>query len=299
MRPDDDFPDRPSRSTVSGTGMALASLILGILSLCTCGITSLPAMICGFIALGKPAGKGLAIGGLVSSFAGVLVGVVAGIGGYFAYGKIQEADSRRITANNLKQIGLATHSHHDTYYQFPVANRRTPSGEPGLSWRVDLLPYMEQQNLYNAAGLGSRGLPSDTVKPWNSPEYGILNQTSVRSYLYGDEKTGTQTPFRAFDGPETALIGRNGRPQTFASIQDGTSNTILYAESAERVPWPKADEMKFTPSGPLPKLGTRYSGGSMVLMCDGSFRFIRSTMSDSTLRAMITASGGEVVTDDW
>ena len=49
--------------------------------------------------------------------------------------------------NNLKQIGLALHNYHDAHGKFPT-NVYGPKGEPLLSWRVHLLPYLEEDNLY-------------------------------------------------------------------------------------------------------------------------------------------------------
>lgn len=290
MQPDDDLPRTTPKS--KSNNLAVASLVLGVLSFFTCGVTSLPALIVGFIALGKPTGKGLAVGGIVTAFVGILVGV----GGGIAFNIVREARYRAITQNNLKEIGLAMHNHVSSYDSFPVANRRTPQGEPGLSWRVDLLPFMEQDNLSEAANLGSLRGPLESVKPWDSPEYAILNQTVVKPYCYPDDLTDRQTPFRAFDGPDTAMVNRIGGRQTFASIGDGTSNTILFAESADRVPWPKADEMKYTPNGPLPKLGVRFPNGSLAVRVDGSVHFIRSDVSERALRALITANGGDTQT---
>jgi hypothetical protein len=87
---DDDYDYRPSRASNGGSGLAVASLVLGILSLpmaCCCGLFSLPctigATITGAIALKRPEGKGMAIAGLILGIAGLalsVVMVVIGIG---------------------------------------------------------------------------------------------------------------------------------------------------------------------------------------------------------------------------
>ena len=56
----------------------------------------------------------------------------------------REAARRSQCQNNLKQLGLALHNHHDTYKKFPTFS----AGNPNISWVVYLLPFMEQNNVY-------------------------------------------------------------------------------------------------------------------------------------------------------
>ena len=56
----------------------------------------------------------------------------------------EQAEERRLPMNNLKQIGLAMHNYHDAHRAFPPAYRAENSGRPLLSWRVLILPYLEQ-----------------------------------------------------------------------------------------------------------------------------------------------------------
>src|SRR5438128_3213958 len=63
--------------------------------------------------------------------------------------KVREAASRMKCANNLKQIGLALHNYHDTIGRFPVG----ADIDTGLCWRVHILPYIEQDNLYKQFSL--------------------------------------------------------------------------------------------------------------------------------------------------
>src|SRR3984893_3987404 len=79
--------------------------------------------------------------------------------------KVREAANRAKCANNLKQLGLAFHNYHDTHNRLPVAAYMTWTGDgppppgsvsavPGVggewSWQAMLLPYYEQQNMYDA-----------------------------------------------------------------------------------------------------------------------------------------------------
>jgi prepilin-type processing-associated H-X9-DG protein len=78
---------------------------------------------------------------------------------------------------------------------------------------------------------------------------------------------------------------------------DGTSNTIMAVEAAEAVPWTKPEPLEYDPKKPLPKLHFSEGGVCNVLFGDGSVRAIRKDLAEKTLRALITRSGGETISD--
>src|SRR5262249_18063680 len=67
----------------------------------------------------------------------------------------------------------------------------------------------------------------------------------------------------------------------------------------EAVPWPKPEDLPYDPKWPLPRLGGHFKRGFNVVMADGASVFVHSSVSEQTLRAAITANGGEVVGSDW
>src|SRR5260370_4929892 len=67
--------------------------------------------------------------------------------------------SDRQCANNLKQIGLALHNYNDAYARLPAVANFDKQGKPLLSWRVHLLPFIEQEDLYKEFHLD---------EPWDS-----------------------------------------------------------------------------------------------------------------------------------
>ena len=298
---DDEDDDSERKPAKAGNGLAMASLVFGVLSFCT-GITFLPGLICGFMGLSKAkttgSGKGMAIAGVLTSIGGLFVSSAVFAGGYFLYQKGEDLKARNRSANNYKQVGLAAHSHADNAGSFPRAfcdetpGFRSPPSESALasklSWRVSILPYLEQGALY------SRFNRSD---PWDSPGNRPLSQTAVQPYPDADTPLDPTTRLRSFYGRGTMF--ELDRGVTMSGVMDGTSNTIYCVEGAEKVTWSQFNEYKFDPNGSLPALGHPKRDTFAAVLVDGSVRQIRKTISPATLKAAITRDGGEVLSYDW
>ena len=207
--------------------------------------------------------------------------------------KTRQAADRVKMQNNLKQIGLAIHNYHDAMNHFPFPGISGPKGQggalpnvtPNLSWRVAILPYIEQENLY-------RQFHFD--EPWDSEHNKTLIPMMPKVYATNVRAEVGHTYLRTFNSPGTFGVAR-----TFADITDGTSNTIMVVESSESVPWTKPDVFALDPQKPKAKLGIN-KGKLNVLMGDGSVRFIDLTkISDETLRNAITINDGMVLGPDW
>lgn len=203
--------------------------------------------------------------------------------------------ARSRSANSLKQIALAFHNFESAYAFFP-AGISGPHGEVGLSWRVQVLPYIEQQELYKEFKLD---------EAWDSAHNRKLIAKMPKLYAPPKGETVAEglTYYRSFSGPSTLMPpprekGKAGLalPGTkIAAISDGTSNTFLAAEAADPVMWTKPDELEYNATKPVPKLGGIFEGGFNAAMCDGAVRFLPSTIDDKTLRALITINNGENV----
>lgn len=300
----DDY-DRPRERESSTSGKAIASLILGILSLCIPVLGSIAAIIFGALGLmdigrsrGRLRGQGLAIAGIVMASITLLVSPVILIALLLpAVQKVREAANRAQSANNMMQIGLAFHNYHDTYKSFPPAVVYSQDGKPLYSWRVLILPFLGEDRLYKQFKLD---------EPWDSATNRPLLAQMPRLYVHPSQGQPVD-PYATFYQVFTAEVGQGpweGRPMfdvgpkagriTFAAIVDGTSNTIMVVEATDPVPWSQPTDLPYAPDQPLPKLGLG-SRTFNALMADGSVHALPKDTDERTIRALITRNGGEMV----
>lgn len=199
----------------------------------------------------------------------------------------REAARRVESMNNLKQIGLAMHNNLDVHGHFPPAASADKAGQPLLSWRVHLLPFLEEQALYDQFHLD---------EPWDSPHNRPLVDKMPQIYARpGSTAAPGQTTYLAVTG-EGTVLGKKGGSKLF-EITDGVSNTILVVEADDNqaVPWTKPEDLAVAADDPLRGLGNARPGGFNALFADGSVRLIAATIDPDVLHAMFTAAGGEMV----
>ncbi len=186
--------------------------------------------------------------------------------------------------NNLKQIGLAFHIYHDVYGAFPWHGGPGTADAPGkgLSWRVHLLPFLEEAELYNEFHLD---------EPWDSEH----NKTLILRMpkIYGDHPEG-KTSLHVFVGEGTPFGQEQG--VRIASLTDGTSNTIMVVEAGPDTAdiWTKPGGLPFNPDDPLAALGN-IGEEFLVLLMDGSTHRLLKTIDAATLRNLIQHQDGNPV----
>ena len=149
------------------------------------------------------------------------------------------ARQRVQSINNLKQLGLAMHNYLDVNKNFPPAVS-AKDGKPLLSWRVLVLPYIEEGPLFQQFHLD---------EPWDSEHNLKLiprMPTILRSPLaqWPIRAARSTSPRRSAD---SVFPGQKG--VAIRDITDGTSNTILLVEADDEhaVPWTKPDDWEYDP----------------------------------------------------
>jgi hypothetical protein len=228
------------------------------------------------------------------------------------------AAQRAASTNNLKQIMIAMHNFESANGVFPPAVVYGPDGKPWHSWRVLILPYIEQNDLYNKY---------DFTQPWDSPRNLEVAKQVVKLYqdpVYGESKdaythyavpVGKNTLFPPegirMSKPDAGLAALQS-PQAIRinTITDGTSNTIAVVpvDPARKIPWTKPEDITVgenfpglgAPNGiaaPYPTADGK-TRLAPVAFADGSVRTIASTIDPRVLGALLTRNGGEIIADN-
>ena len=273
--------------------------------------------------------------------------------------KVREAAARMSCSNNLKQIGLALHNHHDSKGNFPpggITNGGCCGTLSGTNWSIELLPFIEQDNLYkqyvqtafneDAANANVRiqsiktyNCPSDInagkpTNPASGPGAGVQYMMSSYRGMAGrsdgngwfDNYDGSVLP-RDWRGVLHNLQQANPKPEErFASVTDGTSNTVAVAEYHTRTTITRGTYWAYTYTtyalgSAVPETrtllpdydacvniggaggsnsckrgwGSFHTDGMNALFVDGSVKFVRRSTDMNVWVALATVAGNEVV----
>jgi hypothetical protein len=183
----------------------------------------------------------------------------------------------------LSRIGLALHAYHDAFGHFPPAALVAEDGKPLLSWRVALLPFLGEDQLYGEFKLN---------ESWDSPYNKKLLPRMPQVYALPDATPGeaSHTLYRVFVGPGTVF--ENGPGTFLGTITDGVANTLLVVEAGESVPWTKPQELPYDPDRPLPRIGGMSPEGFYALYCDGDVRWIRNDFDEGRMRLALVRHDG-------
>jgi len=201
----------------------------------------------------------------------VVIAIIAVLIGLLlpAVQKVREAAARSQCSNNLKQIGLALHNHHDSLNKFPSGGTISPAQDYGHSWWVLMLPYIEQGSIFNqfdfksqydsTTGLVYRGAnehngallsgkdlkllfcPSSNLLKWRFPT--MTPTPGVLSSTYTGITGAVNHPTKLDRDSESNIhrgIGQTSRggvlvsheAHSISEITDGTSNTMMVGEQS-------------------------------------------------------------------
>jgi hypothetical protein len=186
-------------------------------------------------------------------------------------------DPRARTVNNLKFMGVATHNFAAIHGgRFPAAAIR--KGEKAiLSWRVAILPYLEQFALFQKFHLD---------EAWDSPHNASLLKEMPSTYrpVTPGATPAHTTYYQMVVGPGSLFEYEGPR----IDVNVFARPALMIVEAADPVPWTKPEDLAYDDANPLPNLGGPFDNGSYATFGDGSVRFLNRELSPETLRAIIT-----------
>ena len=205
----------------------------------------------------------------------------------------------QISQNNLTRLILAMHMYHDTYQHFPPAMLYGKDGKGKVphSWRVALLPFLEQEKLYNEYQFD---------EPWDSPANKKVLEKMPSVFRHpSDQDNSTHSAYFGLIGnADEKLPGSSRLPTLFSSklgarmadITDGLSNTIALVEAKRDIPWTKPEDIAYV-EGELPKLGGYSGNGFNYARCDGTVGLFPKDFPQPAiaLRILISPQGGETL----
>ncbi len=216
----------------------------------------------------------------------------------------QEAARRAQCSNNLRQIALALHLYHDQYRCFPPAYVCDKNGKPMHSWRVLILPYLENDALYKQY---------DFSEPWDGPKNRLLAEKMSPMYCCpsADRRRDNRPPMTSYvvvTGPGTLWPGTESR--RLADCRDGTANTLLVAEVADSdIHWMEPRDPSLPgvlrPDGTAYKLPSNHGvedgyfvvenveGGGNVVLADASVRYLPAPLNAECLAALAADGDGK------
>ncbi|MDB5390915.1 MAG: hypothetical protein JWM11_6561 [Planctomycetaceae bacterium] len=211
----------------------------------------------------------------------------------YAYYIQTTADERWRCKLNLKQLAVALHSYHDQYGSFPPAYVSDANGKPMHSWRVLLLPFLEQKLLYDEYRFD---------EPWDSPHNSTLAGRVEHLFNCLNNRRWRNpklTNYLAVVGPDTMWPADRATKRD--DVTDDASQTVFVVEVESEIPWMEPRDLNASEfaSAVNHQPGQRISGvhadGACIVMADGTVRFLSKKVPVGTIQALLTRNGGETI----
>jgi hypothetical protein len=196
-------------------------------------------------------------------------------------GDLPDRADRTTSATNLRRLAIAMHLYEDTYGFLPPSSIDSKDGKPLLSWRVALLPFLGEEQLYKQFRLN---------EAWDSAHNKRLLAKWPAAFLCpGPElKEKYTTYYQVFIGAPGPFRPDQKTDRTQIGDAKGCSRTLLIVEGGEPVPWTKPVDLAYATDKALPRLGGRFPDGFHACFCDGSVCFIKRGIPKSLLRHVIS-----------
>jgi hypothetical protein len=180
------------------------------------------------------------------------------------------------------------HNYHDVHRKFPSPVVIGEDGKTPHSWRVAILPFVDELELYNQYRFD---------EPWDSEHNKKLAEQIPKVYRHPKDKSdSTNASYFALVGSKT-LMGDGKRATWIGDITDGTSNTLMIVEAKRDIPWTKPEDIAYPEdrAKAVPELGGWFKDGFLTVMGDGAALFISSNTAKDVLQNMIERNDGNPI----
>jgi prepilin-type processing-associated H-X9-DG protein len=206
----------------------------------------------------------------------------------------REAGRRASCTNKLRQINLALLNYESTYGHLPPAASKGKNGDPPMSWRVAILPFMEQDALYRRYRAN---------EPWDSPANRELAKIRLQEFVCPSDTDAVpgETSYVMITG-ENTIGGKPGSPGIRpAEFSGNRGDTIMVLEvHGLKIPWTEPRDITLAELAQrLRANGGRigHVAGFNVGFADGSVKNISPQIDPGVLRSLAIINGGQPVDD--
>ena len=202
----------------------------------------------------------------------------------------REAARRNASMNNMKNIVLALLNHEAAKKTYPAYANFDAAGKPLLSWRVHILPFIEQEALYKQFRMD---------EPWDSEHNKQLIPLMPALFLDPSSRLSPADGKTHYVGVlgEGRLFDGSAQGRKMATIMDGTSNSIAFVQTGDAgaVTWTKPQDWQPDADDLMKPFDRLHPGGFLASFCDGHTTFITDDVDPSVFKALLTVNGEEVV----
>lgn len=199
-----------------------------------------------------------------------------------AFQQSRLAADRMRDLNDMKHVALAFHNYADVHKHFPAPVVIDAESGQKRSWRVELLPYLEQQALYDQYRKD---------EPWDSEANLKVLEQIPAVYRSARQRDATSTSVYVVTGKDTAT---DGEKPYFTDVTDGTSNTVLYIQTQRDTPWTKPEDIPLE-GAIAAQLGGFHPGGFIMARVDGSVTFVPNTIHHQVWVNLLIRNDGQVI----
>ncbi|QDT92164.1 DUF1559 family PulG-like putative transporter [Gimesia algae] len=201
----------------------------------------------------------------------------------------QDSRRRMLKVNDLRIIGLAMIQFESVYGRISPTENQLVDGKALLSWRVHILPFLGEQELYKEF---------HTNEPWDSPHNKTLLNKMPKVFKSDGVKQDGYTTYMTFTGKGTPFSG--GLGPKLEDFKDGLSKTILFVSAgpSKAVPWTRPVDLPLVPQNPAKVIGIQSDDFLQILLADGSVKRIPSSITPETLKHLIQIDDGNDINWD-